>query len=92
MILSFRHGGLRRLYEGRGAQRVAPDHVARLRRILAVLDQSSAPRDMDLPGLRLHALTGSLRGHYAVRVSASWRVTFGFEDGHAADVDYIDYH
>ena len=92
MILSFRHGGLRRLYEGRGAQRVAPDHVARLRRILAVLDQSSKPRDMDLPGLRLHALTGSLRGHYTVRVSANWRVTFRFEDGHAVDVDYIDYH
>lgn len=59
---------------------------------VAVLDQSHAPRDMDLPGFRLHALTGSLRGHYAVRVSANWRVTFRFEDGDAVDVDYIDYH
>ena len=57
-----------------------------------MLDQSSAPRDMDLPGFRLHALAGSLRGHYAVRVSANWRVTFRFEDGHAVDVNYIDYH
>lgn len=47
---------------------------------------------MDLPGFRLHALAGSLRGHYAVRVSANWRVTFRFEDGHAVDVNYIDYH
>lgn len=92
MIQSFRHAGLRRLYDGRGARRVSPQHVAKLTRILAVLDQSSTPADMDLPGFRLHALTGSLRGHYAVRVSASWRVTFRFEDGHAADVDYMDHH
>lgn len=71
---------------------MSPRHVAKLTRILAVLDQSGVPGDMDLPGFRLHALAGSLRGHYAVRVSANWRVTFRFEDGHAADVDYIDYH
>ena len=57
-----------------------------------MLDQSAGPGDMDLPGFRLHALTGSLRGHYAVRVSANWRVTFRFEDGNAVDVDYVDYH
>ena len=33
-----------------------------------------------------------LQGHYAVSVSANWRVTFRFEDGHAVDVDYLDYH
>ena len=92
MILSFRHRGLARLYEGRGPQRISPEHVAKLTRILAVLDQSATPRDMDLPGFRLHRLVGRLRGYYAVSVSANWRVTFRFEDGHAVDVDYIDYH
>ncbi len=47
---------------------------------------------MDLPGFRLHALKGRLKGHYAVSVSGNWRVTFRFEDGAAADVDYVDYH
>ena len=47
---------------------------------------------MDIPGFRLHALAGGLRGYYAVTVSGNWRVTFRFEDGHAADVDYVDYH
>ena len=23
---------------------------------------------------------------------ANWRVAFRFEDGHAVDVDYLDYH
>ena len=92
MILSFKHRGLRALYNGRDVRRVAPEHVRKLIRILAVLDRSSAPQDMNLPGFRLHSLAGRLRGHYAVSVSGNWRVTFRFEDGHAADVDYTDYH
>ncbi len=80
------------LYDGRGGRRVAPEHVRKLRRILAVLDRSSAPRDMDLPGFRLHPLKGRRSGHYAVSVSGNWRVTFRFEDGDVVDVDYADYH
>ena len=92
MIASFRHRGLRAFYEGRTARRVAPEHVAKLRDILAALDLSRGPEGMDLPGFRLHALKGRLQGYYAVSVSGNWRVTFRFEDGAAADVDYVDYH
>ena len=80
------------LYEGKTARRVAPAHVEKLRDILAVLERSRRPREMDLPGFRLHALAGELKGHYAVSVSGNWRVTFRFEDNMAADVDYVDYH
>ena len=92
VIRSFRHRGLKALYDGRTARHLAPHHVARLRDILAVLDRSRTAQDMDLPGFRLHSLKGVLKGHYAVSVSGNWRVTFRFEDGHAADVDYADYH
>ena len=92
MIRSFRHRGLKALYDGRTAGRVAPGHVDKLRDILAVLDRSRTAQDMDLPGLRLHALKGVLKGHYAVSVSGNWRVTFRFEEGHAVDVVYRDYH
>lgn len=92
MIASFRNRRLEALYNG-NERRVAPQHLRKLKRILGLLDISSAPRDMDIPGFRLHSLTGDLRGHYAVWVSANWRVTFRFdEDGNAADVDYTDYH
>lgn len=47
---------------------------------------------MDLPGYRLPALRGELGGRYAVTVRANWRVVFRFEQGDAADVDYVDYH
>ena len=92
VIQSFKHRGLIEIYEGKGGRRVVPEHVQRLRRILAVLDQSRSPADMDLPGFRMHALSGQLKGHYAVRVSANWRVIVRFEEGHATDVDYTDYH
>lgn len=47
---------------------------------------------MDLPGLRLHELTGNRSGIWSVTVSGNWRVTFHFEDGDAEVVNYEDYH
>ncbi len=92
MIHSFKHRGLKALYDGRSVKRVAADHLEKLTDILAVLDRSRMPADMDLPGFRLHRLKGALKDHYAVSVSGNWRVTFRFEEGHAVDVDYVDYH
>ena len=90
MIRSFRHRGLKALYEGRSEKRIAPQHAVRLRDILAVMDRSTKPADMNLPGFRLHPLKGAFKGHWAVAVSGNWRVTFRFEGGDAYDVDYVD--
>jgi proteic killer suppression protein len=46
---------------------------------------------MNLPGLRLHQLTGHLVGHWSVAVSGNWRLTFRFEQQDAVLVDYQDY-
>jgi hypothetical protein len=45
MIRSFRHRGLKALYEGRTEKRVSPQQIVRLRDILAVLDRSRKPDD-----------------------------------------------
>jgi proteic killer suppression protein len=66
--------------------------VDKIRRILARLDAARAPKDMDVPGFKLHAVKGDLKGLWAVTVRANWRVIFRFEGGHAFDVDYLDYH
>ena len=92
MIRTIKHRGLRELYESGNGQYVDPRHVRKLRNILAVLDESPSPRYVTLQGLRPHALSGPMRGHYSVWVSGNWRVTFRFEDGDVHDVDYIDYH
>ena len=56
MVASFKHRGLEALYEGRTARRVAPEHVRKLLDILAVLDRSRVPQDIDLPRFRLRPL------------------------------------
>ena len=73
-------------------RRIRADHRETVRDILARLNASAAPDDMDLPGFRLHRLNGQHAGFHAVTVRANWRVIFRFEDGHAVDVDYLDYH
>lgn len=56
------------------------------------LNAASNAKDMDLPGLRLHELSGNRAGIWSVTVSGNWRVTFRFEDGDAEIVNYEDYH
>ncbi|MBV9498725.1 MAG: type II toxin-antitoxin system RelE/ParE family toxin [Acidobacteriaceae bacterium] len=92
MIRTFRHKGLKRLYEEDDGRGVIPEHVIKLRDILARLDAARIVADMDIPGFRLHPLKGELKGLYAVTVRANWRVIFRFAAPHAFDVDYVDYH
>ncbi len=93
MIKSFRHKGLKALYEDDNRCGVRQDQVKRLRALLARLDVSRCPADMDFPGLRLHPLKGDMAGLYAVDVSGNWRLIFRFdEQGDAAEVDLVDYH
>jgi proteic killer suppression protein len=92
MIRSIRHKGLRRLYEDDDPRGVPAEQVERLRDILIRLDHAETVADMDLAGLKLHALKGELNGFWAVTVRANWRVVFRFTDSDAFNVDYLDYH
>ncbi len=47
---------------------------------------------MNFPGSDFHPLKGDLRGFYSVHVNGNWTIIFRFEDGHANDVNLIDYH
>jgi toxin HigB-1 len=91
MIRSFQHKGLRTFFETGKATGIQPKHAKRLRLQLARLDDSSAPTDMNAPGWRLHALQGTLAGHWAVCVDENWRLTFTLVNGDAEVVDYQDY-
>ena len=92
MIRSFRHRGLKALYQSGSKRFINPQHADKLRDILAVLDQCRMVEDVNLPGFRLHKLSGKLAGHWSILVSGNWRVTFRIEDGDVIDVDYLDYH
>jgi proteic killer suppression protein len=81
-----------RLFENDDPKGVSPEHVGKLRDILATLHAAPSVAHLDLPGLRLHPLKAEFKGFWAVTVRANWRVIFRFDDGGAEDVDYVDYH
>jgi proteic killer suppression protein len=92
MIQSFRHKGLKRLFEKGETKGIRADQLEKIENILFVLSRARKPEDMDLPGFRLHPLKGDMKGLWAVTVRANWRVTFCFEEGEACEVDLVDYH
>lgn len=92
MIGSFRHKGIQLYFETGSKAGIQAKHEKRLRLQLARLDDARDAQDMDAPGWKLHALKGTLAGHWAVWVDENWRLTFAFEGKDAILVDYQDYH
>lgn len=92
MIRSIRHKGLRLLYERGDHRGVASERAARIEEIMALLDVARSPRDLDLPGFRLHRLHGDLAGWWSIAVSGNWRIVFRIIEGDVHDVDLLDYH
>jgi len=92
MIRSFNHRGLKRLYERGDRSGIRPDLLETVEDILARLDRSEAPQDLNLPGYRLHPLKGELKGFWSVTVRANWRIIFRFEGTDSLDIELTDYH
>jgi len=92
MIRNFRHKGLEKFFLRGTKVGIQAKHARRLRLILGRLNASTEPRDMDLPGLKLHELGGKKKGVWSVWVSGNWRVSFRFLGKDADEVDYGDYH
>ena len=92
MIRSFKHKGLEEFFKSGSTAGIQAAHAKRLQLILGRLNAAANAKDMDLPGLRLHELSGTRAGIWSVTVSGNWRVTFRFEDGDAEIVNYEDYH
>jgi toxin HigB-1 len=92
VINSFQHKGLKAFFETGSKAGIQAQHAAKLARILSRLDVAKTTGDVNIPGWRLHPLTGNLDGHYGITVSGNWRVTFKFENEDVILVDYLDYH
>jgi len=44
------------------------------------------------PGNQLEALQGDRKGQHSIRINQQWRVCFSWREGHAYDVEIVDYH
>jgi proteic killer suppression protein len=92
VIQSFRHKGLKRLFEDDDPRGIPAEHEVKLTDILCRLNAAESIADMQVPGFRLHPLKSELTGYWAVTVRANWRVIFRFVGCEVVDVDYLDYH
>jgi toxin HigB-1 len=92
MIRSFKHKGLKRLYESEDRSGLRGDLVETVERVLTILDSATTPQALNMPRYRLHPLKGDLKGLWSVTVRANWRIVFRFEGTDALDVELIDYH
>jgi proteic killer suppression protein len=92
VIKTFRHSGIEKFFRTGSKAGIQPKHAAKLSIQLFALNRAKSSQDMKAPGWDLHALTGDLRGHWAIKASGNWRLTFSFEGEDAVLVDYQDYH
>jgi proteic killer suppression protein len=92
MIKSFRHKGLRRLFETGESRGVPAKFVRRIGMLLDAIDASGHPLDLQKPGFNLHQLKGDRKGTWAITVTGNLRITCGYMADDAYDVDLEDYH
>jgi len=92
MIKSFAHKGLERFFLTGSKAGIQPAHAAKLARQLAILNVATDVKEIDLPGWRLHRLTGCDSNHWSIWVNGNWRLTFKFDGENAEVLDYQDYH
>ena len=92
MIKTFRHKGLKSLYEKDDRRKIRADHADKLKSILFMLEQMESMNDLSYPGLHLHPLRGDLAGFWSIMVSANWRIIFRFDGEDVSEIDLVDYH
>jgi len=92
MIRSFRCADTERLFRREAVRRFKAIERQALRK-LDMLDAAPDLRTLStLPGNRLERLKGDREGHYSVRINDQWRIYFSWHEGHAYDVEIVDYH
>ena len=92
VIKTFKHKGLRELFDTGASRKVAPDLQRRVLRKLDALAAATVPADLNLPGFDFHSLNGFDPVRYTIHVNGPWCITFAFENGDANDVDLEQYH
>ena len=92
MIKSYRCRDTERIANNQRVRRfVAFERIAQRKLMMLkaaeTLDMLRTP-----PGNRMEALKGDRKGPYSIRINNQWRLCFRFDNGHAYDVEIVDYH
>ena len=92
MLQTFRCAQTEALFNGRRVARFVNIEAVALRK-LQQLHAATALEFLRVPpGNRLEALSGDRQGQHSIRINEQWRVCFAWCEGHAHDVEIVDYH
>jgi len=91
MIGSFKHTGLREIYEKGRSRKVAVSLHDRILRRLDFMKAAKKPDDMNIPGFNFHRLRGK-PVRYSIHINGPWCITFGWEDDTAINLNLEQYH
>lgn len=93
MIKTFANKETAALFAGFAVRSFGPEWAGIARR---KLEQLHAATTLDFlrtpPGNRLERLSGDRAEQYSIRINGQWRVCFKWRDGHAWNVEIVDYH
>lgn len=92
-IISFKHKGLRPLFERNECKGLPPDRIRKIRQLLTAIDSAENIEELEtLPGWRLHQLHGSRVGTWSIVVTGNYRLTFTIKDEQIYNLNLEDYH
>ncbi len=93
MIKSFADKLTAAVFSGEQVRKLPPEIQQAARRKLKLVDAATGLDAIRVPpGNRLEVLKGDRKGKWSIRVNDQWRICFRWQDGHAHDVEIIDYH
>ncbi len=93
MIKSFADKATAALFQGKRVRTIPPDLQKRARIKLSMIEHAKTLDDLkNPPANRLEALKGDREGQFSIRINQQWRICFVWKDGHAYEVEIVDYH
>ena len=93
MLKSFGSKETEKIWNGVRSSKIPPEIQKIGRRKLRMINNSIDLNDLRIPpSNRLEKLSGNLKEYYSIRINDQWRIMFKWQDGHAFEVEIIDYH
>jgi proteic killer suppression protein len=92
VIRSFKGKDTAALFARQRVQRFRLVEDVALRKLIQI-DSAEELRDLaSPPANRLEKLRGDRAGQYSIRINDQFRICFRWQQGHAWDVEIVDYH
>ena len=91
MIESFKHKGLKELYEKGASPKLHKALAERAFRRIDAIGMAKTSGALNVPGFDFYGLQGKPK-RYSVHINGPWCITFEWQGENAVNVDFENYH